>query len=75
LFDGIISGNGITNGFSFAYKGACGRYPFKVSGLSSSDNKTIRLWGTLPSADRRCNINGGQNVQLDFDVLFPGSQY
>ena len=70
LFQGTVDANGRTDGFSFAYKGACGRFPFKATGVSSADRKTIRLTGELPNVDKRCNITSYAHVELDFDVLF-----
>ena len=74
LFTGTVHANGLVDGLSFAYKGKCGPYPFGVTGISTSDKQTIRLYGELPSVDRRCRINGGQHVELLFNVIDFASQ-
>jgi hypothetical protein len=67
LFQGERTGDTYA-GIAYIFRGSCGRWPYRVSGTVSTDQRRVIMTGQAPLVDARCNVTGARPDELVFDL-------
>lgn len=70
LFTGISS-NGGYQGTAYIYRGACGRFPYRVSGPILDNYERVVVRGQAPRVGPDCRIRGYFDDTLEFSLIKP----
>lgn len=69
LFAGEKSGEQYS-GTAYIFAGACGTFPYQVSGLVSNDDQKVTMRGQAPRVDRsNCSVTGYRSDVLVFEYM------
>jgi len=68
LFTGVSSSN-TYEGTAYIFRGACGQFPYHVSGPILDDGRRVALQGQAPRVNERCQIVGYINDHLEFTLI------
>jgi hypothetical protein len=71
LFTGVSASNAY-EGTAYVFRGACGQFPYHVSGPILDDGRRVTLQGQAPRVNEHCQIVGYINDHLEFTLLPSG---